>query len=132
MLIGAVSNAGSGGIPRCEVEICGESVPFIVDSGAVTNIISRETYELIKDNVTLAKTSKTLYAFGQSKPLKMMGQFETDLCVNSKKVRAIIFVFNGKSSNLLSASTSRALELLHIHNINSETDLESVIKSKFS
>ena len=45
----------------------GENIPFLIDSGAVANIVSEKIYELIKDKAILEKLSKTLYAFGQSK-----------------------------------------------------------------
>lgn len=61
-----------------------ENIPFLADSGAVTNIVSKTSYELIKGKVTLEKTSKTLNAFRQSEALNMKGQFHAVVKVQDK------------------------------------------------
>ena len=70
----AVSNT-SDETPKCVAEVLGENILFLIDSGVAANIVSKTIYEMIKDKVILGKPSKTLYAFGQSEPLNMKGQF---------------------------------------------------------
>ena len=130
----AVCNAGSDETPECVAEVLGENIPFLIDGGAVANIVSKEIYELIKDKVILEEPSKTLYAFGQSKPLNMRGQFHAVVKVQDKSVDAVFFVYNGDNaiSNLMSAKTARDLSLLHVQAAVSEQNLEGVIKSRYS
>ena len=78
--------------PKCVAEVLGENIPFLIDSGAVANIVSKTIYEMIKDKVVLEKPSKTLYAFGQSEPLNMKGQFHAVVKVQDKSVNAL-FLF---------------------------------------
>ena len=84
----AISNTGGDETPKCVAEVLGKKIPLLIDSGAVANIVSRKIYELIKDKVVLEKPSKTLYAFGQSKPLNIRGQFHAVIKVNDKSVKA--------------------------------------------
>lgn len=129
-LLGAISN-GKDDVPRCKAKLFGKNIPFVVDSGAAANIVSRDVYESIKDKVELKKPYKTLYAFGQSKPLDILGQFSTNLSVEDKCTQAMFFVFNGKSSNLMSVQTSRELQLLQLRSIFPEENLEAEVKAKF-
>ena len=128
-----VSNA-SDETPKCVAEVLGENIPFLIDSGAVVNIVSKKIYEMIKDKVILEKPSKTLYAFGQSEPLNMKGQFHAVVKVQDKSVNALFFVYDGDNaiSNLMSAKTARDLSLLHVQAAVSEQNLEGVIKSRYS
>ena len=130
----AVSNTGSDETPKCVAEVLGENIPFLIDSGAVANIVSKTIYELIKDKVSLEKPSKTLYAFGQSKPLNMKGQFHAVIKVQDKSVDALFFVYDGDNAirNLMSAKTARDLSLLHVQAAVSEQNLEGVMKSRYS
>ena len=120
--------------PKCVAEVLGENIPFLIDSGAVANIVSKTIYEMIKDKVVLEKPSKTLYAFGQSEPLNMKGQFHAVVKVQDKSVNALFFVYDGGNaiSNLMSAKTARDLSLLHVQAAVSEQNLEGVIKSRYS
>ena len=110
----AVSNT-SDETTKCVAEVLGENIPFLIHSGTVANIVSKKMYEMIKDKVVLEKTSKTLYAFGQSDRLNMKGQFHAVVKVQDKAVNALFFVYDGDNaiSNLMSAKTARDLSLLH-------------------
>ena len=55
----AVSNT-SDETTKCVAEVLGENIPFLIDSGAIANIVSKKMYEMIKDKVVLEKISKTL------------------------------------------------------------------------
>ena len=129
----AVSNMNDE-TPKCVAEVLGENIPFLIDSGAVANIVSKTIYEMIKDKVVLEKPSKTLYAFGQSEPLNMKGQFQAVVKVQDKSVNALFFVYDGDNaiSNLMSAKTARDLSSLHVQAAVSEQNLEGVIKSRYS
>ena len=85
----AVSNT-SGETPKCVAEVLGENIPFLIDSGAVANTVSKKIYEMIKDKVTLDKASKTLHAFGHNDPLNMKGQFHAVVKVQDNSVNALL------------------------------------------
>ena len=89
---------------------------------------------MTKDKVILEKPSKTLYAFGQSDPMNMKGQFHAVVKVQDKSVNALFFVYDGDNSisNLMSANTARDLSLLPVQTAVSEQNLEGVIKSRYS
>ncbi|XP_048586200.1 uncharacterized protein K02A2.6-like [Nematostella vectensis] len=123
--------------PTCEAEIRGMVFNFIIDSGAAANIVSNQLYNKIKRDVVLRKTTKKLFAFGQSVPLKLKGEFEAEITVNDNKALAIFYVFNGKASvnNLISNKTANELRLLHVNSVTGQkchASLETEIKSKFT
>ena len=60
----AVSNTGIDETPKCVAEVLGENIPFLIDSGAVADIVSKKIYELIKDKVTLEKPSSLYHSEG--------------------------------------------------------------------
>ena len=129
----AVSNT-SDETSKCVAEVLGENIRFLIDTGAVANIVAKKIYEIIKDKEILEKPSKTLYAFGQSEPLNMKGHFHAVVKVQDKSVNVLFFVYDGDNaiSNLISAKTARDLSLLHVQAAVSEQNLESIIKSRYS
>ena len=112
----------------------GENIPFLIDSLAVANIVSKTIYEMIKDQVVIEKPSKTLYAFGQSEPMNKKDQFHAVVKVQDKSVNALFFVYDGDNaiSNLMSVKIARDLSLLHVQAAVSEQNLEGVIKSRYN
>ena len=92
---------------------------FLLIVEQLLTLSQKKIYELIKDKVTLEKRSKTLYAFGQSKPLNMKGQFHAVVKVQDKSIDG-----DDAISNLMSAKTARDLSLLHVQ--------AAVIKSRYS
>jgi len=122
--------------PKRTVLLNGKTVTFLIDSGAVDNIIDRNTYKFICDSVALQPASKSLYAFGQSKPLRMLGQFSTNVSCNNNCVNTVFYVFDGNACNLMSADTARKLEILCLNNIYNVSaiigrDLENFVKTKY-
>ena len=122
----AVSNT-SDETPKCVDKALGENIPFLIDSGAVANIVSKTINEMIKDKVILEKPSKTVYALRQSEPLNMNGQFDAVVKVQDKSVNTQLFVYDEDHaiSNLMAANTAGDLSLLHVQAAVSEQDLEA-------
>jgi len=58
-------------------------VTFLIDSGVVDNVIDKHTYELLSNDIVLQPATKNFYAFGQSTPLPLLGQFCAKITVNS-------------------------------------------------
>ena len=88
--------------------------------------------ETLKDPVL----SKVLNHIMNGWPKHTTGKFRSKVSVNNRKVVAVIFVFDGKSSNLMPASTSRALQLLQIQDVGNKVTennfVEVEVKSNFS
>ena len=91
-------------------------VSFIVDTGATVDLIDLKTYESLKCNVTLGKSTTKTYAYDTSKPLSLKGQFETILESKTQCTVSQIYVVEGKGSNLLSAKMAQDLSLVRMIN----------------
>jgi len=70
---------GKSAIPKCEVTIFGEIIPFLIDTGACNNIINLAAYNRIRRKVMLQPISEALYAYGSDKQLNMIGCFDIDV-----------------------------------------------------
>lgn len=134
----AVSNGLCGTkTPKCNGIIRGKTVSFLIDSGAVDNVVDIRTYHELGNDIQLKPATKRLYAFGQSIPLVLLGQFDALITVGSNKTTATFFVFDGDACNLLSADTASKLHVLNVcHNIcslskNCNADLETFVKAKY-
>lgn len=69
--------------PRAEIQINGNAVSMIIDSGAAENIIDEAALELIKPKPNLRPPESKLYPFGEgAKEVKQLGQFEATLEAN--------------------------------------------------
>ena len=132
-----VGNVNSCETPKCEATIGGKVFPFIIDSGAVANIVSSKVFNQVKNKVVLEKPSRKLFAFGQEQPLNIKGEFKAKVNANNRKTSTVFFVYEGNApvSNLLSLSTAKELQLLHVNSVAASTNnlsiLEADIKEKF-
>ena len=84
-------------MPRCEVLIKGETIPFIIDTGACDNIIDTNAYNKIKHKVKLTQADKELFAFGNNSKLDFLGKFDASIVHAKSDVMTTIFVFNGQA-----------------------------------
>ncbi|XP_067943281.1 uncharacterized protein [Watersipora subatra] len=133
----AVSNEHEFKAPKCSALLDGRKITFLIDSGAVDNIIDKNTYNTMSGYVDLQPPSKRLFAFGQSTPLDLLGQFSARITVKSVSTDATFFVFNGNACNLISAHTASKLSVINVnHNVCSLTEhgsgnLETFVKAKY-
>ena len=113
-----------------ELQVGGISTVFVIDSGATVNILSRDTWEKLKQSKVKVKTqnkkpSKKLYAYGSKKPLTLLGSFTADveLCTGStsKKIEAEFFVLEEKGKSLLSRNTAIELGVLRLGPVEPDT-----------
>ena len=113
-----------------ELQIGGISTVFVIDSGATVNILSRDTWEKLKQSKVKVKTqnkkaSKKLYAYGSKKPLTLLGSFTTDVELyiesTSKKIVAEFFVLEEKGKSLLSRNTAIGLGVLRLGPVEPDT-----------
>ena len=65
------------------VVVNGKNMSFLVDTGATVDLIDSTTYDHMKDDISLQKSSTKIYAYGSQAPLPLKGQFQATL--ESKK-----------------------------------------------
>ena len=92
---------------------------FLLDSGAVCNVVDKNAWEWLKRkriNASTRKSAKTLYAYGSINPLPTLGTFTANVVVRDtdKSSVADFIVIDVKGHNLLGRDTARDLGLLHI------------------
>ena len=97
-----------------------ELTNVMVDSGAVTNIVSATTWKVLKvKQVSVRaekKTTRKLYAYGSDTPLRTSGTFTPDVCspVNGKKCEVDFVGVEGDGRSLLEKTTVEVLDLLRV------------------
>ena len=102
---------------KLEVIIGGCKLSVIVDSGASTNIIDRQTWEWLKRNKVKCKSErsdKKLYAYASQTPLDVIGTFSCEVSAGRNTVNAEFCVINGKGDPLLGKNTATSLGVLKI------------------
>ena len=103
-----------GKTPKATVMINGTQVKMVIDTGASTDILDKETFDgiCIRDPIRLEKSNAQIFAYGSTTPLKVLGQFET--VIESKTTMAVStsHVLSGRSGSLLSYTTARNLGLI--------------------
>jgi hypothetical protein len=99
--------------PRAEIQINGNAVSMIIDSGAAENIIDEAALELIEPKPNLRPPESKLYPFGEgAKEVKQLGQFEATLEANGHHTLAdTIRVVRGRTGCLLSHSAAVQLDM---------------------
>lgn len=84
---------------KIEVTIGGCKLNVIVDSGASTNIIDKQTWEWLKRNKVKCKSvrsDKKLYAYASQTPLDVIGTFSCEVSTERNTVNAEFCVIDGK------------------------------------
>ena len=61
---------------RCEVELAGKIFRFIIDSGAVANIVSLQVYEKIKNHVILKPPARNYILLAKRRHLGSKVKFK--------------------------------------------------------
>lgn len=92
-----------------------ESRQRLIDSGACSNIMPSKQFCQLKRRGLKYKqyeVKKTLYAYGSSTPLKVVGGFETDVRSEDAQTLAQFIVVDCSGPTLLGRKTSPALRLL--------------------
>ena len=123
------------------IEMGGDKIPVIFDSGASVNVIDRCMWEWLKGKrvkcvSTCRISDKKIYGYGNDKPLNVAGCFNANVSVNDKCVHADFFVVEEKGQALLGKQTALDLGILQIH-VPKETvnvlssDRKSVITQKY-
>ena len=102
---------------KIEVTVGGCKLNMIIDSGASTNIIDKETWEWLKKNKVKcesARSSRKLYAYASQTPLDVIGTFSCEVSAGSNTASAKFCVINGEGDPLLGKDTATSLGVLKI------------------
>lgn len=104
---------------KCDIEICKQNCKFIIDSGAMINIIDKKTYrELLKCGLQckLVNSKSQKYCAYGGREIPKLGIFKTNLFSPDTKINvtASVLVYDGKGPALLSRDTSIELGLLRV------------------
>ena len=90
---------------------------MIVNSGASTNIIDKQTWEWLKRNKVKCKSErsdKKLYAYASQTPLDVVGTFSCEVSAGKNTANAEFCVIKGKGDPLLGRNTATSLGVLKI------------------
>ncbi|KAL8605547.1 hypothetical protein ACOMHN_031484 [Nucella lapillus] len=102
--------------PYVDLELAGESVPFLIDTGASVNVIDEHSHKNILNTCTLTPSSTHIFSYGNKNPLHVVGQFDTKITHKDTSVRATFHVVRSQASmkygNLLSAKTAEKLNIV--------------------
>lgn len=106
----------------CNVIDCvigGIDMKMFVDSGSDANLITADSWKLLKSkNVVVHNSqkgsSKMLKAYGSQHPLEILGTFIATIVVGGRKVQAEFFVVVNGQRNLLGDITSKELGVLKV------------------
>ena len=90
---------------------------MIIDSGASTNIIDKQTWEWPKRHKVKrksARSDKKLFAYASQNPLDVIGTFSCEVSARRNTTNAEFCVINGKGNPLLGRDTTTGLCVLRL------------------
>ena len=102
---------------KIEVTVGGCKLNVIVDSGAGTNIIDKQTWEWLKKNKVKCKSAhsdRKLYPYASQTPLDVIGTFCCKVVAGGNSVNAEFCVIDGEGDPLLGKETATNLGVLKI------------------
>lgn len=100
--------------PTCLVEIEGQRVTMMIDTGASVNLIDEVTYKLLRRTEQPKKIKNNIYSYGSTKPLPMLGLITAVIKTQSASTTAQLYVVKGNTGNLLSYATAKQLNLFQM------------------
>ena len=104
--------------PMCRLEIDGEHVELVLDSGASVNLIDEVTYQRIYKGKakTLEQAKRRIFSYGSPTPLPLLGTIHAKITAKSNSTSTNLHVVKGSSRNFLGYDTAQKLGLLRIVN----------------
>ena len=101
------------------IEIEGQSINFLIDSGSSINAIDKQTFEKLKTRKSmLEKTTTKIFPYGSSKPIPLIGKTKMNATVNNETCAIEFHVIAGNGKPLLGRKSATELGLLHIGSVN--------------
>ncbi len=107
------------------VKINQENVKFLLDTGASINIIDENSWQKInsRNNIQLKPTDVKVYAYGATKSLEILGQFESSVETDKIITVANFYVAKHSTGNLMTCKTAEELSFIkvNVNKVESET-----------
>ena len=104
----------SGGVKKnqlTDVQLNGQTVKVLVDTGASADIIARRDFQKLS-GIKPTKTSRRLLPYGSKIPLKLNGEFLASTAANGREVQSCWLIAAHGQISLLSGTTAELLGLI--------------------
>lgn len=103
------------------LNVGGVCISAVIDSGASTNILDQQTWEMLKKKNVKCTSQKAkgrkLFAYGHNKPLSVLGTFQADVTVAGhaqNKQKCEFVVISEKAVTLLGKESAEKLNVLRV------------------
>lgn len=131
-------------IPMVKLKLKGVQVPFLVDTGATVNILTKNDFDNIcattNQRIPLQKTKTSVYAFGSQEPVRLQGKIVTAIESKHRITATTVYVMKETTSlsSILSYETALDLNLITMRinklsskpEVNKDTSKQSSIHSQ--
>ena len=98
--------------PTTNIKLCDTKICILVDTGASVNLLDEHTYCDLKSKPKLVISSSKIYSYGGTKPMKILGQFDT-LVESVHAFEVIKFhIVEGNCGSLLSYQSAKSLQII--------------------
>ena len=97
--------------PMVKAELCGEGISFLVDTGAMKNILDEKTFLGLSFKPYLEPIESKLYPYGVENELVTNGEFKATVKFKDKFCQASFVVVKGGFGNILGFETARELDV---------------------
>ena len=102
--------------PIFMVEMNGNPVKMLGDTGAPVNIIGENAFYTLHPKPTLQPSDTTLYPYGKDRPpIMLLGMFTATLSSNYAQYDTCVYVTKGNERALLSRDSAETLNLIKIN-----------------
>ena len=113
-----VKDADKEGQGRIDVAVGGIPLRMLIDSGAVTHIVDRDTWETLKSSRIMCdsyKCDRKLYAYESSNPLPVLGRFTAKVkLTHTDETEGEFIVIDESGQPLLGRETATELGVLKL------------------
>jgi translation elongation factor P/translation initiation factor 5A len=93
------------------IEIEGQSINCLIDSGSYINAIDKQTFEKLKTRKSmLEKTTIKIFPYGSSKPIPLVGNTKMNATVNNETCAIEFHVIAGNGKPLLGRKSTTELK----------------------
>lgn len=121
---------------RVTFDVGGVDLLLLIDSGASSNIVDENTWEMLKSKkikcVSTKAVNKLLYTYSSKVPLPVMGVFKCHVKLGKCDTEAEFTVIQGQGEPLLGRKTAIELGVLRVGtNIAAVTDVKSEIQRQY-
>ncbi len=100
------------GGPRSEIELLGNKISCLVDTGSPINVIDEKTFFSLKHLPMLEKCNTKYFGYTSDAPLQILGQFKSEVKSRGKTIQAGFIVIKGQAECLMSYTTAKELNII--------------------